>query len=76
MRSFSIQLLLLAGLLLAGDRTLRTLASTRVGAGALSADGQALAVPDTGVAADLDLASDVRGDLGRRSPSTLKLASM
>src|SRR5262249_50825990 len=55
--------LLRARLLLAGDRSLRALGGARVGPGALTAQGQALAVPDTGVAADLDLAADVRGDL-------------
>src|SRR2546423_9753526 len=56
-------LLLLAGLLLAGDRALGALAGTRVGAGPLAAHGQTAAVPDALVAADLDLAPDVRGDL-------------
>ena len=55
--------LLLTGLLLAGDGLLRALAGTRVGLGALTAHGQAAAVPDALVAADLDLAADVGGDL-------------
>src|SRR5262245_61531491 len=55
--------LLLAGLLLAGDRALGTLAGTRVGTGPLPAYGQATAVPDAGVAPDLDLAANVGGNL-------------
>src|SRR3954465_5674995 len=51
------------GLLLAGDGALGTLAGTRVGLGALAADREALAVPATLVAADLDLAPDVGLDL-------------
>ena len=57
------RVLLLAGLLLAGDGALRALAGARVGLGALTAHGQAPAVPDALVAADLDLAADVGGDL-------------
>src|SRR4051812_39778253 len=51
------------GLLLAGDGPLRALAGTGVRLGALTADGQALAVPAALVAADLDLATDVGLDL-------------
>src|SRR5215203_354050 len=50
-------------LLLACDGALGALAGARVGLGALSADGQALAVPATLIAADLDLAADVCLDL-------------
>src|SRR5919202_1792030 len=57
------QRLLLAGLLLAGDRALGTLAGARVGTRALAAHGQATAVADALVAARLHLAPDVRGDL-------------
>src|SRR5262249_35663054 len=57
------QPLLLAGLLLAGDGLLRALAGARVGLGALPVHGQPAAVPDALVAADLDLAADVLGDL-------------
>ena len=53
----------LAGLLLTGDRALRTLAGTRVGMGPLTVNGQTAAVADALVAADLDLAADVGGDL-------------
>src|SRR5690606_34108700 len=52
-----------ASLLLAGDRALRTLAGARVGLGALTVDGQAAAVAQPLVAADLDLAADVGGHL-------------
>src|ERR671926_1134994 len=55
--------LLLAGLLLAGDGLARALARARVGAGALTVDGQTAAVPQALVAADLHLAADVGGDL-------------
>src|SRR5918993_3051884 len=50
-------------LLLAGDGALGTLAGARVGLGALAADRKAHAVAATLVAADLDLAADVRLDL-------------
>src|SRR6476620_4794959 len=50
-------------LLLAGDGALRALAGARVGLGALAADREAHAVAATLVAADLDLAADVRLDL-------------
>src|SRR3990170_3672593 len=50
-------------LLLAGDGALRALAGARVGLGALTADREAHAVAATLVAADLDLAADVRLDL-------------
>src|SRR5687767_8241804 len=50
-------------LLLAGDGALGTLAGARVGLGALTADREAHAVAATLVAADLDLATDVRLDL-------------
>src|ERR671916_2361750 len=56
-------LLLLAGLLLAGDGLARALARARVGAGALPVHGQAAAVTQTLVAADLHLAADVGGHL-------------
>src|SRR4051794_40020247 len=52
-------LLLLAGLLLAGDGLARALARAGVGLGALTVDGQAAAVPQPLVAPDLDLATDV-----------------
>src|SRR5688572_15008266 len=55
------QLLLHA--LLAGHGLLRALARAGVGAGALAVHRQAPAVPDALVAADLDLALDVGGDL-------------
>src|SRR5581483_2582575 len=55
--------LLLARLLLAGDRATRALAGAGVGVGALAVDGQAAAVPQALVAADLDLAADVGRDL-------------
>src|SRR5664280_2344278 len=54
---------LLANLLLSGDRLLRSLAGAGVGVGALTVDGQALAVPDALVAADLHLALDVLGNV-------------
>src|SRR2546421_3277031 len=57
------QCLLLAGLLLVGHDLLRTLAGTRVGPGPLAAHGKPATVPDALVAADLNLAPDVRGDL-------------
>src|SRR6476646_1966190 len=50
---------LLAGALLAGDGLLRALAGARVRPGALAADGQAPAVPDSLVGPDLHLALDV-----------------
>src|SRR3712207_5671117 len=56
-------LLLLAGLLLAGDGLARALARARVGAGALTVDRQTTPVAQALVAADLDLATDVGGDL-------------
>ena len=46
-------------LLLVGDGALGALAGARVGLGALTADGQALAVPHAAVAADLGQALDV-----------------
>src|SRR4051794_21653313 len=55
--------LLLAGLLLAGDGLARALARARIGAGALSVDGQPAAVTQPLVAADLHLAADVGGHL-------------
>src|SRR5690606_29213409 len=54
---------LLACLLLPGDGALGSLAGARVRAGPLSPHRQAPAVPDALVAADLNLAPDVRGDL-------------
>src|SRR5690606_25853904 len=64
----------LAGLLLAGDGALRSLAGASVRLGALSVHGQALAVADTLVAADLDLAADVRGDLTAKVTLYLEVA--
>src|SRR5438270_1306413 len=58
-----VLLLLLAGLLLAGDGLARALARARVGAGALAVDRQAPAVAQPLVAADLHLAADVGGHL-------------
>src|SRR4051812_12792415 len=55
--------LFLAGLLLAGDGLARALARARVGAGALTVDRQAAAVPQALGAAALDLAANVAGDL-------------
>src|SRR5262249_39550454 len=55
--------LLLAGLLLAGDCLFRGVAGARVGLGALPVHRQPAAVPDALVAADLDLAADILGDL-------------
>src|SRR5271163_1054333 len=49
----------LPGLLLARDGALGALAGPRIGLGALAAHRQAAAVPQTLVAADLDLAADV-----------------
>src|SRR5258705_1141052 len=49
----------LPGLLLAGDGALRALAGARIGLGPLAAHRHAAAVPNTLVAADLDLAADV-----------------
>src|SRR3954462_8946024 len=54
---------LLPGLLLPGHGLLRALARARVGARALTVDGEAAAMPEALVAADLDLALDVGGDL-------------
>src|SRR5215207_2048817 len=54
---------LLPSLLLPGHGLLRALARARVGARALAVDGEATAVPQALVAADLDLALDVGGDL-------------
>src|SRR5205823_3532261 len=54
---------LLLGLLLAGHGLLRALAGAGVGLGALPVYRQAAAVPQTLVAADLDLATDVGRDL-------------
>src|SRR3954451_681134 len=55
--------LLLAGLLLAGDRAARSLAGAGVGVGALAVHREATTMPDALVGADLDLAPDVLGDL-------------
>src|SRR5215469_1351409 len=55
--------LLLASLLLAGDRLLLALAGTRVGLGPLPVHGEPAAVADSLVGADLDLAPDVGLDL-------------
>src|SRR5690348_13837939 len=54
---------LLLGLLLAGHGLLRTLAGAGVGLGPLPVHRQPAAVPQALVAADLDLAADVGGDL-------------
>src|SRR5918999_4416414 len=54
---------LLAGLLLPGHGLLRALAGPGVGPGALASDGEAAAVAEAGVAADLHLPLDVLGDL-------------
>jgi len=54
---------LLRYLLLTSDGALRSLAGASVGAGALSAHGQALAVTDALQAVDLHLALDVLGDV-------------
>src|SRR6266540_338597 len=54
---------LLPGLLAAGHGLLRALARARVGAGALAADGETPPMAEALVAADLDLALDVRRDL-------------
>src|SRR5690606_34308496 len=54
---------LLADLLLAGDGLLRALAGPGVGVGALPADGQAAAVAEPLVGADLHLPLDVLVDL-------------
>lgn len=51
------------GFFFAGDGATRALAGTRVGAGALTADGQTATVTQTLVGADLDLAADVGLDL-------------
>src|SRR5919205_4176370 len=56
-------LLLLAGLLLAGDGLARALARARVGAGALSVHRQPATVTQALVAPDLHLAADVAGHL-------------
>src|SRR3712207_2416600 len=58
-----VRLLLLAGLLLAGDGLARALARARVGAGALTVHREAATVAQPLVAADLDLATNVAGDL-------------
>src|SRR5689334_25358709 len=54
---------LLAGLLLPGHGLLGSIARARVGAVALTVHGEATAMPEALVAADLDLALDVGGDL-------------
>src|SRR4029078_6086971 len=50
-------------LALTPDGLLRALARARVGAGALTADGEAPALPEPAVAADLHQPLDVRGAL-------------
>src|SRR6266545_4717924 len=65
-KEFQFRLLLLARLLLAGDRALGALAGARVGPGALTAHGKATPVADALVAADLDLASNIGGDLAAK----------
>src|SRR6202167_6483321 len=59
-------LLLLAGLLLAGDGLLPALTGARVGLRPLTVHRQPPAVPDALVATDLDLAADVSGDLAAK----------
>src|SRR5918999_4123561 len=54
---------LLAGLLLPGHGLLRALPGPGVGPGALPPHGEAAAVAEVGVAADLHLPLDVLGDL-------------
>src|SRR4051794_22352343 len=66
--------LLLARLLLAGDRALGALAGARVGPRALPMHGKAAAVADTRVAADLDLAADVGGHLAAEVTLDLEVA--
>ncbi len=66
--------LLAPGLLLAGDGALGALAGTRVGLGALATHREAAAVADALVAADLDLAADVRGDLAPQVALELEAA--
>src|SRR4051794_1972960 len=66
--------LLLSGLLLARHRALRALARARVGAGALTVHRQAATVPQPLVAADLDLAPDVGGDLAAEVTLDLEVA--
>ena len=51
--------LLLGGLLLSGDRTLRALAGTGVGLGALTAHRKSLTVTLALVAVDLNLATNI-----------------
>src|ERR1700709_2113176 len=53
----------LPGLLLACNGALRALTGTSVGLGALSVDRKAATVANSLVAADLDLAADVGGNL-------------
>src|SRR6478735_7736906 len=62
------------GLLLAGHGALRALAGARVGLGALTAHRQTAAVPQTLVAADLDLAADVGGHLTAKVTLDLDVA--
>src|SRR5262249_46514169 len=65
---------LLPGLLAAGDGLLRALARARVRSGALAVDGQAAPVTQALVAADLDLALDVGGDLAPQVALDLDVA--
>src|SRR5215211_6123653 len=65
---------LLAGLLLPGHRLLGSLARARVRARALTVDGKATAVPQALVAADLDLALDVRRDFAAEVTFDLHVA--
>src|SRR4029450_2526612 len=60
-------------LLLTGHRALRTLAGTSVRTGPLTTRGETPAVADAGVAADLDLAADVRGDLAAQVALNLEI---
>src|SRR4029450_12409509 len=60
-------------LLLTGHRALRTLAGTSVRTGPLTTRGETPAVADAGVAADLHLAADVRGDLAAQVALNLEI---
>src|SRR4029453_8819649 len=60
-------------LLLTGHRALRTLAGTSVRTGPLTTHGETPAVADAGVAAHLDLAADVRGDLAAQVALNLEI---
>src|SRR5437764_11313878 len=64
-------LLLLPGLLLAGDRLLRALAGAGIGLGSLTAYGQPAAPPQAFVTTNLDLPADVCLDLATEVPLDL-----